>query len=146
MKQRTLVAALAVVAALAAAACGDTNLYTSGISTTPTAPGSTTTPTTGRHTIEFRATGTLTSARLDYSDPTNGITEVVSGLPYLADVFTTQGQIFLSFQVTPMAFSFAAASPFVAAQIFVDGVLFREASAADGSFNTLAVSGTWRAQ
>jgi hypothetical protein len=50
--------------------------------------------------------------------------------------------MFLAIDVTPFGFPENHPSPFMSAQIFVNGVLFREASASDGL--TISVSGTWR--
>jgi hypothetical protein len=131
---------LVVVAALAlaAAGCGDTILNTPAPIITPI-------PTARSHTIEFRVSGNATAARIRYSNPVDGLTQVLTGLPYIVDVATTQATLFLSLDVTPIAYPFLITAPFLSAQITVDGALFREASSSDTALNTLSVNGTWRA-
>lgn len=132
-----LVAVLAL--ALAAAACGDT------IVQVPTTPAPIPSPAARTNTIEFRANGNATAARIRFSNPIDGLTQVVTGLPYVVEASTTQTTIFLSLDVTPIAFPLFVQAPFLSAQIIVNGSLFREASSSDTALNTLSVNGTWRA-
>ena len=125
-----------ILGALVSGACGDRNTVVN----VPTAPGAP----VGKalNSIEFRVSGTALSTKVRFSDPVDGLTQVVTGLPYVVDTATNQSEIFLSLEVTPLSFSFAQ-SPFLSAQIFVNNVLFREASSVDMSTD-LSVSGTWR--
>ena len=134
MRLAALLVALVVVAG-----CGDTNIYQNPLGPSP--PGA---PAT-RHSIEFRVSGNANGARIRFADPVDGITQVLTALPYVVEASTTQATIFLSLDVTPTAYPFAILAPFLSAQIVVDGALFREATSADTSLNTLSVSGTWRA-
>ena len=129
---------LVALVALAAVGCGDT--YNVAAPTAPTAP-----VVIPRHTIEFRVTGNATSARIRYSNPAEGLTQTVSSLPFLADTATAQPLIFLSLDVTPIAYPFIIGAPFMSAQIIVDGFLFREATSNDTTLSTISASGTWRA-
>jgi hypothetical protein len=135
---RSLIVALV---ALTLAACGDTviNVPTAPRETTPTTP----TP-VPRTTIEFRVVGNASSARIRYSTPTDGLTQVVSSLPYFSSFSTTATSMFLSLEVTPLSYPLLSGNPFLAIQIVAGGVLFREATANDTTANTLSVSGTWR--
>jgi len=51
--------------------------------------------------------------------------------------------MFLSIDATPTSYPFLL-FPFMSVQIFVDGLLFREASSADFLLATITASGTWR--
>lgn len=130
--------ALALALAVVTAGCGDTILNTPAPIVTPI-------PTPRSHTIEFRVSGNATAARIRYSNPVDGLTQVLTGLPYVVDLATTQATIFLSLDVTPLAYPFLIQAPFLSAQIIVDGSLFREATSSDTALNTLSVTGTWRA-
>jgi hypothetical protein len=136
--------ALAIIAAVFVS-CGDTNVYPNN----PTAPAPTPLPTLPpapqRNVVQFRVNGNAIAARIRYSDPVDGLTQVVTSLPYLAQLATTQTEIFLSLDVTPTSYPLFIAAPFLSAQIVVNGSLFREATADDTTLNTLSVNGTWRA-
>jgi len=137
---RNLITALAIGVVVVAAACGDTV-----VNVPPTAPAQPVTPTPAKvNTIEFRVTGNALSARIRYSDPVDGVAQVVSSLPFVLDVATAQAEAFLSLDVTPASFPLFG-SPFVAAEIFVNNALFRQAIGTDTSGATLSVNGTWRA-
>src|SRR5215471_16050818 len=118
--------------------CGDTNI-TNQIPTTPTP----TTPT--GNTIEFRVTGNANSARIRYSNSDDGIAQTVSALPFFYSFNTTDAEMFLSIEVTPVQNGqlILDPNPFLAAQIFVNNKLFREGSSVDYT-TTLEVSGNWR--
>lgn len=124
--------------ALLSASCSHTTVNGSS-SYNPTQPSQ-----PSQSVVQFRVTGTLTSARILYTDPLDGTVQVITSLPYVAQVTANTNELFLALDVTPLNYSFASASPFVSAQIFVNNVLFREAIDTSGSFNTLSVSGTWR--
>jgi hypothetical protein len=112
-------------------------------STTTTTPTSPTPPVT-RTTIEFRVVGNASSARIRYSTPVDGLTQVISSLPYSSSFSTAATSLFLSLEVTPLSYPLLSGNPFLAIQIVVNGALFREATANDLSLTTLSVSGTWR--
>lgn len=122
-------------------ACGDT------IVNVPTAP-TTTTPVTAtpapKTTIEFRVLGNATAVRVRYSTPIDGLTQVVTSLPYGNSFSTAATSMFLSLEVTPISYPLLSGNPFLAIQIVVNGALFREATANDLTLTTLSVSGTWR--
>lgn len=122
------------------AACGsDVNIYN------PTAP----TPPVGtvvavvKSTIAFRVFGNASQVRVRYSTPIDGLTQVVTSLPYGNTFTTTDTSMFLSLEGTPLIYP-TILSPFFSVQIVTDGVVFREATSNDFTANTLAVSGTWR--
>jgi hypothetical protein len=130
--------ALAVVA-LVAVSCTDIRTG----SATPTGPSGPSSP-SHRAVIEFRVTGNALGAVIRYGTSDDGTAQVTSALPFLIEVSTAQPQVFLSLDVTPTMFSFVNVSPFLSAQIVVDGLLFRQAIATDASLSTLSISGTWR--
>jgi hypothetical protein len=128
---------LLVVALGTTAACHDTDIAATALPVTPTPPP--------LNAIEFRVSGTALSARIRFSDPRDGLSQVVSALPYVVDTATRDTTIFLSLDVTPLSFPFVVGSPFMSAQIIVNQAVFREATSSDTSGATLSVSGTWRA-
>lgn len=142
MKKMLSTTLLAVSLTLTFASCGDTIIQQP---TAPTPPPVVVTPVVIRNMIEFRVVGNATLARVRYSDPIDGLTQTVTSLPFIADLVTTQNTIFLSLDVTPISFPLINQAPFLSAQIIVNGFLFREATTTDTTFNTLSVSGTWRA-
>ncbi len=116
--------------------------------TNPTSPSPTTPPTTSTtpvttNKIEFRVTGNAGGVRVRMSNPVDGLTQVVTTLPYVATITTTQSDMFLSLEATP-TFWTSNAFPFMQVQIFVNGALFREASTSDFFLTTISVSGNWR--
>jgi len=135
----TLRASLLVAIAAVALACGDT------IVNVPTAPDRTSTqqPAIVNTTIEFRVLGNPSSVRVRYSAPADGLTQVVTTLPYSSRFTTTATNLFLSLEATPISYS-VLANPFLGVQIVVGGSLFREATSNEFLLNTLSVSGTWR--
>ena len=138
---RALLVVALLVIVQSAAACRETVV----VPTTP-APVTPTTPTPAKlNTIEYRVSGTPLSVRIRFSNPVDGLTQTVSGLPYVVDTATSDTTIFLSLDVTPLSFPFASSSQFLSAQIFVNQQLFREASSTDTTGATLSVNGTWRA-
>lgn len=94
--------------------------------------------------IEFRVVGNAGSARVRYSNPSDGLTQVVTTLPFVTSFTTSQEHIFVSLEATPISFPFSVTYPFNAVQIFADGMLFREASSTDFLQSTIGVSGTYR--
>lgn len=105
-------------------------------------PATTTTPVTANR-IEFRVTGNAGGVRVRYSNPVDGLTQVVTTLPYVATITTQQNDMFLSLEATP-TFWVSNTFPFLSVQIFVNGVLFREANTSDFFLTTISVSGNWR--
>ena len=131
---------IAALIALTVAGCGDTNVWI------PTAPSDQATPAVVavvKSTISFRVFGNASQVRIRYSTPLDGLTQVVTSLPYANTFTTTETSMFLSLEGTPLVYP-VVLNPFFSVQIVADGVLFREASSADFTANPLAVSGTWR--
>ena len=128
--------------------CSDTNviyppLSPSTVVTTPTNPNNPQVPVT-TNKIEFRVTGNATGARVRYSNSNDGIAQVTTVLPFVFNITTNQSSIFLSLEATPTGYGILTTTPFMAAQIFVNGLLFRETASSDFFLSTLTVSGTWR--
>jgi hypothetical protein len=138
MRRRLLVVALV----LTAAACTRVTYPPADRSGGGTSPTSPTPVTTSR--VEFRVIGNATSARVRISTPLDGLTQVVTTLPYFASFRTTEDSVFVSLEVTPLSYSLLTTAPFLSAQIVVDGTLFREATSNELLLNTLSVNGTWR--
>ena len=102
-------------------------------------------PTTPKNVkIEYRVSGNATSVRIRFSNNEDGLSQVVTTLPYTNTFSTESDSLFVSLDVTPISYSALTTFPFLSAQIFVDGKLFREATSNEFLLNTLAVSGTWR--
>ena len=121
--------------------CGDTNIYNDrGNASNPNAPSN---PTTKKVTVELRVFGNAQSVRVRYSTPLDGLTQVVTTLPYFVTFQTDKTSLFLSLDVTPISFPTGTINPFLIGQIYVDGQFFREASSSD-FLSTLSVVGTWR--
>jgi len=135
----TLRVTLLVSIAAVALACGDT------IINVPTAPERTGTqqPAVTNTVIEFRVLGNPSAVRIRYSSPADGLTQVVTTLPYSNHFTTTATNLFLSLEATPLGYS-VLVNPFLGIQIVVGGSLFREATSNEFLLNTLSVSGTWR--
>jgi hypothetical protein len=129
--------------------CSDTNIIVptspTSVVTNPNNPGNPNNPIVTQNKIEFRVSGNATGARIRYSNSNDGIAQVTSVLPFVFNITTNQQSIFLSLEATPTGYSSFTISPFVAAQIFVNGLLFRETASSDFLFTTITVSGTWRA-
>ena len=133
---RRMLATLAL--GLFVTACGDTYVLPA------TAPAPAPAPVVVVPTrIQFRVTGNATSVRVRFSDPVNGLTQTITGLPYFVETSTTLTTLFLSLDVTPLTFPTFTLGTFMDASIFVDGNLFREASSTD-SQTVLSASGSWR--
>jgi hypothetical protein len=111
----------------------------------PTSPSnSSTTPAVITSKIEFRVNGNAVSARIRYTTERDGIIQTVSTLPFFATFSTTTDNMFLNLEVTPTGYSGVIQYPFMSAQIFVNGDLFREVTSNEFFLNTITVSGTWR--
>jgi len=139
----TIVCALGIISG-----CSDTNIIIpttpSNLPVTPTNPGNPNAPVTGIHKIEFRTTGNALGARVRYSNSNDGLAQVTTVLPFVFNMTTSQQSIFLSIESTPTSYSVLTTFPFMSAQIFVDGLLFRESSSSDFFLQTITASGTWR--
>lgn len=103
-----------------------------------------TTPTTTTSKIEFRVNGNASSAKIRYTTERDGIVQTTSTLPFFATFNTSADNLFLNLEVTPLNYSGVIQSPFMSAQIFANGDLFREATSNDFFLTTITVSGTWR--
>ena len=97
-----------------------------------------------RDFVEIRVTGNATSARIRYSNPLDGLIQVTTVLPFFVAFESVKDTLFLSLEVTPVSYGLLTNSPFMSAQIFVNGNLFREAASSDFLLNTIIVSGTFR--
>ena len=128
-----------LLVAILVSACGDT------IVNVPTAPSTTPAPVEAKpSTIEYRVSGNANSVRIRYSNVSDGLSQVVTTMPYVTRFTTKDTTMFLSLEATPISYPFSVTFPFLSVQIFVDGNLFREASSNEFLLNTLSVSGTWR--
>ena len=134
-----------LVALLAVAARGDTNIIipTQPSSSSTITTGTGTTPTPAPTVIQFRVTGNATSVKIRYSNERDGLIQTVTTLPFFTSFTSTADSAFVSLEVTPVVLA-NSDSPFLAAQIFVNGNLFREATSTSYFLNTISVDGTWR--
>ena len=98
----------------------------------------------GRDTIEFRITGNATGVKVRYNNSLDGLIQFQTTLPYSISFTNSKDTIFLSLEATPAGYNTATFSPFLSVQIYVNVVLFREASSNDFLLGTLSVSGTFR--
>ena len=110
----------------------------------PSAVNAPTTPVVIKHAIQFRVTGNAGSVRVRYSEPIDGLGQVVTSLPYFNTLTVSGDSLFLSLEGTPISYPFGVVYPFLAVQIVVDNVVFREATSQDFLLSPLAVSGQWR--
>ena len=92
--------------------------------------------------VEFRVFGQqlLSAVIIRHTDPANGITIYNGASPYFATINSNQDNVFLFLEASATGISFNSV---LQAQIFVNGQLFREASA-QGSAMTVQISGTYR--
>lgn len=111
------------------------------ITVPPTQPDPT--PVVIQSKIEYRVIGNAQSVRVRYSNERDGLVQVITTLPYFTSFTTTQSNLFVSLEVTPILGT-NSEFPFLNAQIFVNGDLFREASSTSPFLNTISVDGTWR--
>jgi hypothetical protein len=112
---------------------GCTKIYQASADVNPVAP---TPPVVVKSAlVEYRVTGTVTSATITISDTTEGSETILSNLPW-----------FRQFKIQDATFLYLDASSFdygqLHIQIFVDGVLFREAFV-NGYSPKVAISGTY---
>jgi len=128
---------LALVLLLAVAGCDRTYYY--GAPTSPTPPPTEpATPVVKPDVVEFRVDGTLQKAVLRINNPLDGLTQVVTDLPYFQTISVTgRDQIFLSLDASAIGVGYLHAA------IFVNGFLFREASSTQVN-PSVSVIGTYR--
>jgi hypothetical protein len=91
------------------------------------------------HTFEFRVVGTVGRVDISHTSTTEGTTLVRSNLPWFATIRSARTLMFLS--LTAAALDTEGT---LTVQLFVDGVLFREAHAT-GFAPTATISGQWMA-
>ena len=97
--------------------------------------------TSGLDIIEYRVTGTATSVSIRYSNSSDGLTQVTTSLPYSVTIQSDKKVIFLSLDAQVLLFT--SLQPFMSAQIYVNGQLFREATATNFS-TPLSIAATFR--
>jgi hypothetical protein len=90
--------------------------------------------------IEFRVSGTATTATIRHINSMDGLTQITTNLPFSTRVETNLSSIFVSLEASTGT---TTISTFLSVQIFVDGFLFRESSVTSFS-PVLSVSGTYR--
>ena len=127
-------------------ACDKTYVFPNATNPTITNPSPLppTTPVINQTKIEYRVIGNAVAATIRHTDSLNGLTQVTSVLPYVTTWNSNQSSIFLSLEATPTGFPATITSAFMAVQIFVNGVVFREAASSSFVFSTLSINGTWR--
>lgn len=115
---------------------GCTKIYQESSKDTSANPVAPTPPVVVSHLVEFRVTGTITSATITDSNTEDG-----------AETITTSTPWFRQFKITQDSFLYLDAQSFdfgqLHVQILVDGVLFKEAFA-NGFEPRVSVSGTYR--
>ena len=97
-----------------------------------------------RDTIEFRVNGNPALVRIRYSDGLDGLNQTTSVLPFQTAFTSTREFVFLSLEASPLSYPAAVTIPFLNVQIYVNGILFREASSSDFTTNPVIASGTYR--
>lgn len=138
MKFRALLAAI-----LLATAC--TKVYNNNEDAGGLTPLNPTTPIVKTDTIEYRVTGSgVNQVQIRYSNSIDGTSIITTGLPWFFTVQNTKDTVFLSLDVaTTNTFVGGAVGTFLSGQIFVNGVLFREANSTL-MYPVLSVSGQYR--
>jgi hypothetical protein len=99
---------------------------------------------TSKDVIELRVFGNASSVRVRYSNSEDGLTQTITTLPFFITFDSTKPSLFITLEATPISYSTLTNFPFLSVQIFVNGSLFREATANDFFLNTLSVAGTYR--
>ena len=129
--------------ALLVSACDEVNyILPPTMSPTPTPVPAVITPLS--NIVEYRVQGNSIGAIIRYSNPIDGLTSVTTGLPYAIQFATTQTTMFVSLEATPTGFPGTIFSPFISVQIFVNNILFREATSQEFVIRTISAGGTWR--
>jgi hypothetical protein len=143
-RRRVLFALLLATLGLTPSAC--TKIYPERGS--PTAPTTTVTPPTPpppkADQVEFRVLGTNVSTSIPmvvrHTDPINGTTLYVGGVPYFASFTSLDDDVFLYVEASGTG---TLATSTLQVQIYVNGRLFREAFS-QGFTLTAQASGTFR--
>jgi len=91
--------------------------------------------------IEYRVTGTPATVLIRYSTSEDGLTQTSTAIPWGVSFKSSRASIFLTIEATPISTGFSA-YPFLSAQIYINGTIFREASST--SYAGVAIQGTWR--
>jgi hypothetical protein len=131
---------LGIIIALVTIGCGDTYINVPS----PTAPTSPSEPVITSVKIEYRVTGNAASVKVRYSNEQDGLIQTVTTLPFFSTFSTNQSSAFVSLEVTPLTMYDYVQTPFISLQIFVNGNLFKEATANSFVQQTISVDGTWR--
>lgn len=136
---------LVLALSLFVANCTKVYVPTTGPSDTYYAGSTNTTGTVnGRDTIEFRVLGNASSAQIRFNNSLDGLVQTQAVLPFVTSITSTRDNIFLSLEATPTNYSVSTVQPFLSVQIYVNGILFREATSSSFLLNTLTVNGTFR--
>lgn len=104
---------------LGTAGCGDT------IVQVPTAP-TPSSPVVSTTRVEFRVIGTHRGVTVRYVTAQDGTVQVTTDLPWIAAFSTTAESMFLSLDVATSGFLTGVQTPFITAQILVNGNVVRE--------------------
>lgn len=122
---------------LTAGLCGDRVTINNG----PTGP-TPVTPTVTTTRIEFRVSGNVPTVRIRYSDPSSGVNQTVTSLPFQAAFDTSLTSSFLSLDVSSVT-AVLIPNPFLSASILVNGNVFRQGTSTD-VLPSILISGDWR--
>jgi len=140
MKARAMIVLLAIAIASTASLCGTTIN-----NQLPAAPSPTPTPTPVADTIEFRIFGQVGVAPvlIKYTNSIDGSSILsAASLPYIVSIKSLEASIFLDLEASAAPLVGAGSS--LQAQIYVNGRLFREATASGVTPLSVSASGTWR--
>jgi len=129
-------AILAAIIGIVATGCDDNHSYNFSDTANPLAPVM---PAITDTMVEFRVSGDLPNVTVRISNSLDGLTQVTTVLPYSQRiVFRDESVVFLSLDARA-----TSGSGFLHVAIFVNGILFREASTSTFA-PYVAVSGTYR--
>jgi hypothetical protein len=135
---RSVRARLLLLLLSVAAACGDNPPRPEA----PIAPGPTPIPPIVATRIEYRVTGSHRDVGIVYTSSTAGTSVVKTDLPWFLTYDTVAPRTFVYVQASGSSFN--SIEGVIIVQVFVDGVLFREARGA-GLIPVVEVSGeVWR--
>jgi hypothetical protein len=93
--------------------------------------------------VEFRVIGNFPTVQIRYRTPLDGTTQVTTGLPWSTVVKMVKGPMFLSIDAIARSEPSGAGGPYLQVQIFVNGILFREANSSE-KVPMISVSGQHR--
>jgi hypothetical protein len=145
MRMKYLFTALVILAGIGVGCDKTTNVYpnsdTTNVISTVGPSGQ-----LQNQSVEFRVTGNATGARIKYATSVDGTVQVITALPFIQQMIlpANVSSAFLSLEATPQSYSAVIFYPYMTVQIFVNGVVFREASSNDFFNTTLSVSGNYR--